>query len=297
MVGVARVFGSSAFIFILSLSSLSKMAAQAAPAQPSAFEGEPFTSSIAELKSASAAMPVTKEFGAEILYEEGIYRIAADRTLKYQHRMIYRVDTESTVKGWAEISSGWDPWFENPSQLRARVLQPSGSFVELDQKTITDAPVKAEDSETFSSRHVRRAPLPGMAIGAIVEEMQGLEEKTPYFSEGALYRFVFRQNVPVGRVRVIVELPATMPYKELIHELPGLSITRSEANGIRRVVYEATGLAASHNSDIDLATNAPTAPMVEFSTGKSWAAVAGGYAALTDPQTLTAEMGSRPRPL
>jgi tetratricopeptide (TPR) repeat protein/transglutaminase-like putative cysteine protease len=284
-----RVLGSSAFFCVLSLSAVSKMAAQGAPVQPVPFAGAPFTSSIAELKSASAAMPATKEFGAEILYEEGIYRIAADGTLKYQHRLIYRVDTESTVKSWAEVSSEWDPWFENPSQLHARVLQPDGNFVELDQKTITDAPVKAEDNETFSSRHVRRAPLPGMAIGAIIEETQNLEGKTPYFSGGALYRFFFRQYVPVGRARLVVELPSTMPYKELIHQLPGLSITRTEVDGTRRVVFEATGITASHDYDIDLATNTLATPMVEFSTGQSWGAIASGYAALANPQTVTAE--------
>jgi hypothetical protein len=234
-------------------------------------------------------MPVDKEYGAQILFESGTYRIAIDGTLQYEHRLIYRVDTEAAVKGWSETSSSWDPWYENPSQLRARVLQADGNFIELDQKTITDTPVKAEDSETFSSRHVRRAPLPGMAVGAIVEETQYLEGKTAYFSGGALYRFFFRKNVPVGRVRVVVELPAATPFKELVHDLPGLSVTRSEQNGIRRVVYEATGLAAAHNSDIDLATNTPAMPMVEFATGQSWGAVASGYAALVDPQTVTAE--------
>jgi len=241
------------------------------------------------LQSASALMPVNKEFGAQILFESGTYRIAADGTLQYEHRLIYRVDTEKAVKGWAETSAEWDPWYENPVQLRARVLQTDGSFVELDQKTITDTPVKKEDSDTFSSRHVRRAPLPAVAVGAIVEEDQFLEGKTPYFSGGALYRFTFRRSVPVGLVRVVVELPLALPYKELIHELPGLSVTRGEKDGTRRVVYEAAGMAAAHNYDIDLATNAPTVPMVEFATGQSWGAIASGYAALADPQTVTAE--------
>src|SRR5271169_1613651 len=129
---------SSALVSILSLSLLSQTAAQNTPGQPSAFSGEPFSLSIAELKNASAAIPITKEFGVEILYEEGIYRIAADRTLNYRHRLIYRVDSEAAVKGWAEISSEWDPWFENPVQFQARVLQADGSFIDLDQKTITD---------------------------------------------------------------------------------------------------------------------------------------------------------------
>ena len=274
---------------VLSLFPVSAMAAQGAPASESPFAGGPFVLSAAELKSASAAVPVTKEYPVEILYEEGNYRIAADETLYYQYRLIYRVDAESAVKGWAEVSSAWDPWYENPSQIHARVLQPDGTFIELDQKTITDAPVKAEDNETFSSQHVRRAPLPGMAVGSIVEETVIVDGKSPYFPGGSLYRFVFRENVPVGRIRLMVELPSSMPYKDLIHELPQLSISRSEAGGTRRVVYEATGLAAEHNSDIDLATNTPTTPMVEFATGRSWGAIASGYAALTEPQTVISE--------
>jgi tetratricopeptide (TPR) repeat protein len=289
MIRILRLVGSSSLVGILSLFLVSTMAAQSAPASESPFAGGPFALSAAELKSASAAVPITNEYPVEILYEEGKYRIAADGTLNYQYRLIYRVDAESAVKGWAEVSSTWDPWYENPSQIHARVLQPDGTFIELDQKTITDAPVKAEDDETFSSQHARRAPLPGVAVGSIVEEEDGTDERIPYFSGGALYRFVFRESVPVGRTRVVVELPASMPYKDLIHELPGLSASRSEADGIRRIVYEATGLAAEHDSDIDLATNTPTPPMVEFATGKSWGAIASGYAALVEPQTVVSE--------
>jgi hypothetical protein len=242
-----------------------------------------------ELKSASAAVPVSKEFGTEILYEEGIYRIGTDGALQYRHRLIYRVDTDDAAKGWAEISADWDPWFEAPAQLHARVLQANGAFVELDQKTVTDAPVKAVDSETFSSEHVRRAPLPGMAVGSIVEETEETDEKTPYFSGGGLYRFYFRENVPVGRERMIVELPASMPYKDAVHELPAVSVTRTEADGTRRVVYEATAIDPARNSDIDLSTNESLLPMVEFSTGESWGSIAKIYAGLSEPQTVTAD--------
>jgi hypothetical protein len=230
-----------------------------------------FSASIDQLKAISVAVPVTKEWAARILYEEGHYSIAADGTLTYAHRMIYRVDTDEAAKGWAEISAQWDPWYEKPSQLHARVLQANGSFVELDQKTVTDAPIKADDSETFSSVHVRRAPLPGMAVGSIVEEQEITEEKIPYFAGGGLYRFGFADNVPVTRSRMIVEVPSALPFKDKIENVPGLKVERSEADGRRRIVYEADNMDAMHESDIDLATNEPGRPMVEFSTGASWA--------------------------
>ncbi|HEX4140359.1 MAG TPA: DUF3857 and transglutaminase domain-containing protein, partial [Candidatus Methylacidiphilales bacterium] len=256
---------------------------------PAPFAGEPFTLTAAELQHASADIPPTKDNPAEILYEEGTYRIAPDGSMKYRHRLIYRVDAESAVQGWSEIRSEYDPWFENQAQLHARVLETNGSFVELDQKTVTDAPVKGDDSETFSSQHLRRAPLPGMSVGAIVEETESVDERIPYFSGGNLYRFSFRDNVPIGRSRLIVELPSAMPYKDDIQQLPGLSVTKTETAGTRRIVYEATNLPADHDSDINLDTNTPTTPIVEFATGASWGAIANAYSELADPQAVTAD--------
>src|SRR6202012_3842268 len=97
-------------------------------------------------------------------------------------------------------------------------------------------PVKAEDDETFSSAHVRRAPLPGISVGAIIEGTEAVEEKTPNLTGGSLYHFAFRQNVPMARSRVIVDLPATLPYKDTVHHLPTLAINRSETSGRSHIV-------------------------------------------------------------
>ncbi|HTV08056.1 MAG TPA: DUF3857 domain-containing protein [Candidatus Aquilonibacter sp.] len=261
--------------------------AQSVPA-PS-IPGEPFSASAAELRAASAAVPVDPHHMAQILYEEGTYKVNADGTVLYRHRMVYRVDAQEAVSGWSEIAMSWDPWVDKPADLRARVLEPDGSFAELDQKTITDAPVKAEDAETFSSEHTRRAPLPGMSVGAIVEEMETLEEKTAYFAAGTNRMFRFQLNQPIAEVRLTVETPADKPYRDRVFNVPGVAEEKTEANGVRRVVYVVKNMPAVHASDIDLWTNDATTPMVEFATGASWGAMAKEYAAIADPQAVTSE--------
>jgi len=81
-------------------------------------------------------------------------------------------------------------------------------------------------------------------------------------------------------------MPAGMPFKELRHNLVGLTETAESSGGRRHVVYELTGIEAAYNSDIDLATNEPNEPTMEFATGESWKSVAASYAALADPQTV-----------
>jgi tetratricopeptide (TPR) repeat protein len=260
--------------------------------QAPTFAGEPFASSREELRAASAAIPVDHEYSVQVLLEEGQYVIAKDGTLAYRYRMIYRVDAPDAVENWSVVSAQWDPWFEKPAQLHARVLQGDGQFVELDQKTITDAPVKVEDAETFSSEHVRRAPLPGVSVGSIVEQVEDIDEKTPYFPGGGVYRFAFRGNVPVAHVRMVVDMPAAMPFNDSAHDLSSLTIKREETNERRHVVYEQSAMPAEHNSDIDLPTNEPPTPMVEFATGASWKAVAATYAGISDPETIPADTQS-----
>ncbi|MFC6645270.1 DUF3857 domain-containing protein [Granulicella cerasi] len=264
-----------------------------AQSTPSAKLGGPvFSATVAELRAASAAAAVTPDWDAQILLEESRYRFAADGTRVTEHRRVFRIDAQEAVKGWSEISQEWDPWFEKPSQLRARVLTPDGRFIELDQKTITDAPVKADDSETFSSEHVRRAPLPAISVGTIVEEVETSEEKVPYFAPGGNYQFSVRLGIPVATSRLIVEAPVG---KHIQVKLPAdvkVSAASEDVAGIHRMTYEATALAATFNSDINLNSNESVRPHIFFSTGASWEAMAVGYAALSEPQIVLEDVKS-----
>lgn len=276
-------------LFLLSSSFPAAMLAQAKPV--SAWPAEPFAATAAQIKAASAAVPVDPKEPVQILLLEGVYRVSEDGRVWYRSRVVYRVDSQDAVDGWSEISMNWDPWYEKPADLRARVMQADGKFAELDQKTITDAPIKESegDSSTYSSEHTRRAPLPGVKPGAIVEEVEISEEKLPYFAGGVNYRYFLSQNNPVREARLTVETPSSKPFHDVLVGLPGLTPERTEANGTRTVQYVAWNLPSLVDEDIDLKSDETKAGYVSFATGSSWGELAKEYAAMTEPQTVESE--------
>lgn len=250
------------------------------------------------MRSAAAAVAPDNSSDATILDEQTDFHISETGALSYTRRFVYRIETRNGVQGWAEASIEWDPWYEDPAQIHARVLQPDGSFAELDQKTITDAPVNSEEEDTYVSSRIRKAPLPGITVGAIVEEVISVSEKRPFITGGSVYRYAFTNNALTARERVSVELPASMPFHDRISNLPDLSVTRSESDGLRRVVYERGPHPATVYGDIDLASATMPLPLVEFSTAPSWAEMAHAYAGISEPRIVTDEVQSLlPSPL
>lgn len=267
-------------------------APQAAQLAPSPFEGAAFSMSASAIQNASASVAADKISDATILYEETDYRISTSGILTFVHRLVYRIETNNGVQGWSEASMDWDPWYQNPSQINARVLQNDGTFTTLDQKTITDAPLSSENAESYTSTRIRKAPLPGTSLGSIVEQVVSVAEKQPYFADGSVFRYVFANGAFTQREKLVVELPSSMPFRDTISNLPQLAVTHSDTGGMRRVVYEQAQRPAVVYSDIELSSASTPTPMVEFSTATSWASVAKGYMELSDPSIRTDQVQS-----
>jgi tetratricopeptide (TPR) repeat protein/transglutaminase-like putative cysteine protease len=280
--------------FLLLAASVSGPVTAQSPASRTAspFEGPAFSMPAASLRAASAAIQSDKLSDVTILYEEASYNLSDTGALTYTHRMVYRIETRKGVDDWAESSIDFDPWYQDPSQIHARVLQTDGAFAELDQKTIAESAVNDNEEDTYSSVRQRKAPLPGLAVGAIVEEVVSVTGRKAYAPGGSAYRYYFTDNAPVDRQKVIVDLPVSMPFQERISHLPQLSITRSEANGRRHIEYVQDHQPAAVASDIDLPSISQPSPVVEFATGSSWASVAHEYAVLSDPRILTSQVQS-----
>ncbi|MGD0734700.1 MAG: DUF3857 domain-containing protein [Terracidiphilus sp.] len=221
---------------------------------------------------------------ATVLFERDSYTIDPQGRVSHRHSMIYRIETQAGVEGWSESSERWEPWYQKEPEIHARVIQPDGKASLLDQKTITDGPAKEEDEDTYTDARIRKAPLPGLAVGAIVEEETVLQDKSPFFSGGGVYRDYFGRDVPVVHSELIVDAPKELKLQYRTHTLPNLVVSDEEQAGMRHLRFVQGYLAPHPDSDIDLSTHIFLSPMVEFSTGESWAAVATAYSQLSESQ-------------
>ena len=275
-------------LLCLLTSSLCAQSAGTAPVWP--LIGPPFTANPQELRAAAAPVPVPPYADATVLLEQDRYRLSADGKVTHVHELTYRIETKAGIESWDQTSAEWDPWFQSQPTIRARVIQTDGRVTELDPTTLTDVPAKNEDEGTLSDARIRKGPLPALTIGAIVEEQTTLVDKLPYFSGGNIYRAYFSRSVPVVRSLVIVEFPAALPLQTRIHELPD-SVAHAEQEGeLRRITFDVVNVPQSLSSDIDLYTDKPRHPYVEFSTGSSWASVAAAYSTLAEPQIQVASV-------
>jgi len=247
-------------------------------------DGPAFSAPVDEIQKAAAEVTREQFMEATILFERDAYTLDAEGRVTLHHSMIYRIETQEGVNGWSESSEHWNPWYQKQPEIHARVIQADGKVSQLDQKTITDGPAKESDEDTYTDERIRKAPLPGLALGAIVEEETVLEDKSPFFSGGGVYRRYFSRSAPVVRTELLVEAPVGLKLRYDARLLPQLSVTKEERAGTQLLKFDQGYLAAEEDSDIDLPTHESPSAMVEFSTGGSWGAVASAYRQLAEPQ-------------
>jgi tetratricopeptide (TPR) repeat protein len=247
-------------------------------------DGHAFSASPAEIQAAAALIKPEPFTNVTVLFEQEHYRIDSSGKATRVHQLLYRIETKAGVEGWSQTSVQWDPWYQNQPSIRARILQANGKVSELDPHTLTDVPAKNEQDDAFSNARIYKGPLPSLAIGAIVEEETAVVDKLPFFSGGSVYRVYLSRDVPVIRSRVVIETPEDTAFQSKVHFLPDVRVQTQLTDGIRRSTYDQDPVPLAPSSDIDLATDKPLYPYIEFSTGVSWAAVASAYQKIAEPQ-------------
>lgn len=222
---------------------------------------------------------------------EGVEVLAHDLHVRFDPRGAatvrttrrYRLLTAAAVAENETIQVSWAPWHQRRPRLEAVVTTPDRRRHRLDARTIADLSVATTISSVLSNRRVLRAPLPGLVVGAVVEDLREVVEVRPALEPGGLHRFSLVPAVPTRRVRVTLEAPARRPLR---YALPGTRVTRPIVDevrrGVRRIVIEAGPFLEPIEREPLTPFDVPSEPQLVVSSTRFWSEVAGAYGALVD---------------
>jgi len=245
-----------------------------------------------ELISAASAVPAPEDAGVVVLMDEGTFAFDTEGRCTSRYRTTYRILTAAGMEQWAQMAAGWSPWYEERPSFRARVVTPDGGEHLLAQETIAEGPMADDSSQTFSDRRILRAPLPALAVGAVVEREIVLREKVPFFIAGNVNKFYFGQSVRTLNSRLVLEAPEHLPLRYAVRLLPGVAGVKTTANGRTRISFESGAIEPLKPAEPGVPGDVPRWPSVTFSTGRSWQEVAKRYGEIVDGRINGADLSA-----
>jgi tetratricopeptide (TPR) repeat protein/transglutaminase-like putative cysteine protease len=259
-----------------------------AAASPAPWEGEPFAGDAKAIAEAAAKLPPGRaDASTDLLLEEvAIVLDDAGRATRTQ-RYVYVLRSPEAARAWA-VRYEYTPWYEAKPEIRARVVTATGVERWLDAATLIESGVSEESGLVYSDRKALRAPLPGVAPGAIVEETAVMREIAPFFEAGTVHTAWMLRPDPVRRVRIRIDAPASYAATLRVRDLPEPRTTTA-------------GSRVAHSWDLEdlpgVAAPEPFTPPDQLpargaavTTGRSWADVARAYAALVERQLAGADL-------
>lgn len=215
--------------------------------------------------------------------DESLTFDAEGRARRHRH-WVYRIERADAAAIWGQSELAWSPWFENTPRLRARVVTRSGEEHWLD---VGDALERAGGKRirglSASDQRLVRLPLPGVELGAVVEEELVVEEHRAPFLHTRHGRLALALPVPIARGQLRFVTPESWPLR-FRSALLGEVTPRVRATSLgKETLYEYGPLPAPSAPEPGLLPQDPRFPTVSFSSGTSWQPVAGALAEVVEP--------------
>lgn len=182
-------------------------------------------------------------------------------------RVVYAVTSKDGVDGWSELFHIYRPFFQTRPAVRARVIAPDRSVVELDPKTVTDVAMVAG-----GDRRKVLVPLPTIAIGSIVEEEVVIRDREPILGPLGAEVLVLGDVVPTASLHVVVSAPVARKLQVQPRNLP--VAPRHEVTGTTERWIVDTGLPATREREDHAPGDVTTAVQLVVGTAPSWQNVA-----------------------
>lgn len=235
------------------------------------------------LYTAASGVAAADNSSVVVLEDDESYSFDVQGRSVHTAYIVYKVLNSKGAEGWDSISVYWEPWHQNRPRIQVRVISPDLSVHILDQKQITEAPAHDGDYKSYSDAKTLRAPFPAIEPGVVVEEEFVTVETAPFFSAGRTGRIYFgRERVPVAHSVAEIDAPPSLPLHTHTVNLDNLQPKRTETADRITLTYEKDRLEGFDPPENNLPSDVASFPIVEFSTGASWQAMARAYSSIVD---------------
>jgi tetratricopeptide (TPR) repeat protein/transglutaminase-like putative cysteine protease len=242
---------------------------------------------------AASAVPAPDYANVAILEDDESYSFDEAGRSVHTAYVVYKILNQKGAEGWDSIAVDWEPWHEARPSIKVRVIAPDLSVHTLEPKQITEAPAHDGEYKTYGDAKMLRAPFPAIAPGVVVEEEFVTTETAPFFAAGQVGRVFFgRVGVPVAHSVAELDAPASLTLRTDTVMLDDVKPQRMEANGRVTVIYEKGPMDPFDPEEPNLPSDVSHLPIVEFSTGASWQALATEYSKIVDSHATQATVQS-----
>ncbi|MGB3565286.1 MAG: DUF3857 domain-containing protein, partial [Thermoanaerobaculia bacterium] len=282
------LLGGLSLLLILTL----LLALPAAGADETPWLGLPFEMDAAQLLEEALQATTAETAAVAVLLAESTHDFDTHGRRTYRHRLVYRILSEQALDGWSKVETDWTPWRQERPSLRARVITPEGQEHWLDPTTIAEGSAGSGADDIFDDRKILEAPLPGLSVGAVVEEEVTVRETTPYYEPGSVTTEMLMMGAPIYEGRVTVEAPASTKLRYRVQMLEGAEPQESRIGDRQRVVLDYLNVAAFTGMEDGMPSDIPRFPTFSFSTGESWQAVAASYSEIVDSRIAESDIDS-----
>ncbi|MEO1234934.1 MAG: DUF3857 domain-containing protein, partial [Myxococcota bacterium] len=224
----------------------------------------------------------------QVLEERGLHRIETDGRDRYEYLVRYRVLTEEGAQAWRTIEATWSPWRQERPELTATVETPDGQRLTLDPSSVSVSPV---DADGPSPRLRVSAEIPGVTVGALVEQRVVQADTVPLIPGSTSGRFYFGMRVPVGRSVLVLDVPRSQPVAVEVRGTE-LEPTLEETADRRRFTYQVATLDPLGPVDKHLPGDIARHPHVAWSTAPTWKGLEAALSRSVQRRLDTAELAT-----
>jgi len=263
------------------LAALFVVAAATAAFARDPWDAPAFSADPAALIAAAEKVPAG-DAALVVLLDEGHFSFEADGRTHNMWRHMMRVVDESAIDDAGTLAVPWAPWYHERPVIAARIVARDGTVHILDPKAVTEAP-DFDAVDIFSDNRLLRAPLPGVAVGSVIEYTITYDGTNPIAGAGTADIFTFGSDVPTERTRLTIDGPASLQQPKIVNTT-AVQPQASEKDGRRFLVFESGRIEGRKDEEGYLPFDTMNGPYVAFSTGGSWQTLAKRYGEIVDKQ-------------